>query len=170
MGEGHLYEQVPDVRSLRKDVPVGVAQLLTRMVSKRPQDRPSWDEVLRLLSEPSSSGTVTHPSVSAAVESAIARRQQEEAKHLGILQQQSDREKQVKLYGHSCEMLLESLKPLIEQFNKHFQRGQITCTKEWMANIYSVPSGMSIKFFFRAAKVRNKGEGRGNYRGRLDRR
>jgi eukaryotic-like serine/threonine-protein kinase len=144
----HLYEQCPDVRSLRKDVPVGVAQLLTRMVSKRPQDRPSWDDVLRLLSEPSSSGTVAHPSVSAAVESAIARRQQEEARHLGSLQQQSDRDKQVKLYGHSCEMLLESLKPLIEQFNKEFQHGQMTCTKEWMANIYSVPSGRSITINF----------------------
>ncbi len=140
--KAHLYEQCPDVRIARKEAPIGIAQLLTRMVSKRPQDRPLWDDVLRLLSEPSSSGTVPHPSVSAAVESAIARR-----RHLGTLQQQSDRETQVKLYGHSCEMLLESLKPLIEQFNQQFQYGQITCDKQWMANIYSVPSGRSIAIF-----------------------
>jgi len=144
----HLYEQCPDVRSLRKDVPSRVAQLLTRMVGKRPQDRPSWDDALRILSEPSSSSTTAHPSVSAAVESAIARRQQVEARRLGTLQQQSDRDKQVKLYAHSCEMLLESVKPLIEQFNQQFQHGQITYTKEWMANIYSVPSGGSITISF----------------------
>jgi serine/threonine protein kinase len=146
--KAHLYEQCPDVRSVRKDAPIGIAQMLTRMVSKRPQDRPSWDDVLRLLSEPSSSGIVPHPSVTAAVESALARRQQEEATHLGALQQQTDRERQVKLYGHSCDMLLESLKPLIEQFNQQFQHGQITCTKEWMANIYSVPSGRCITISF----------------------
>ena len=72
-----------------------------------------------------------------------------EARRLGTLQQQSDRDKQVKLYAHSCEMLLESVKPLIEQFNQQFQHGQITYTKEWMANIYSVPSGgiITISFF-----------------------
>lgn len=146
--KAHLYEQCPDVRTARKEAPLGIAQLLTRMVSKRPQDRPLWDDVLRILSEPSSSGTVPHPSVSAAVESAIARRQQEEARHLDTLQQQSDRERQVKLYAHSCEVLLESLKPLIEQFNQQFQHGRITCDKQWMANIYSVPSGRSISISF----------------------
>jgi eukaryotic-like serine/threonine-protein kinase len=146
--KAHLYQPCPDVRSERKDVLISVAQLLTRMVSKRPQDRPSWDEILRILSEPNSSDAVTHPSVSAAVESAIARRRQEEASHLGMLQQQSDREKQVKLYAHSCEMLLESLKPVIEQFNQQFQHGQIKCNKEWTASIYRVPSGQSISISF----------------------
>lgn len=147
--KAHLYEQCPDVRSARKDVPVGVAQLLTRMVGKRPQDRPTWDEVLRLLSEPNSSGgTVPHPSVSAAVEAAIVRREQAEAKHLSALQQQSERERQVNLYGHSCEALLESLKPLIEQFNQQFQHGQITCDRLAWANNYSIPSGRTITISF----------------------
>jgi hypothetical protein len=146
--KAHLYEQCPDVRSARKDVPIGIAQLLTRMVSKRPQDRPLWDDVLRLLTEPNSGGTAPHPSVSAAVEAAIARREQEEAKHLSALQQQSERERQVNLYGHSCEMLLESLKPLIEQFNGQFQHGQITCDRLAWANNYSVPSGRTITISF----------------------
>lgn len=147
--KAHLYEQCPDVRNLRKDVPIGVAQLLTRMVSKRPQDRPSWDDVLKLLSEPSSgSGTVTHPSVSAAVEAAIVRRQQDETMRLGKLQQQSDREKQVELYGYSCSILLKSLDPVVEQFNELFQHGRITFAQDWTANNYSVPSGKSIRIFF----------------------
>jgi len=65
------------------------------MVSKRPQDRPSWDEVLRLLSEPDDTSIVPHPSVSAAVEAAIARREEEEAKHLSTLHQESERGRMV---------------------------------------------------------------------------
>jgi eukaryotic-like serine/threonine-protein kinase len=149
--KAHLYEQCPDVRSVRKDVPIGIAQLMNRMVSKRPQDRPPWDDVLKILSEPSSngSGSVPHPSVSAAVESAIARQQQGEAIHLATLQKQSEHERGVKLYGHSCETLLESLKPIIQQFNQQFQHGQITYDKQWMANVYNIPTGhnISISFF-----------------------
>ena len=146
--KAHLYEQCPDIRSARKDVPIGIAQLLSRMVSKRPQDRPPWDEVLRLLSEPISSSTIPHPSVSAAVEAAIARREKEEAEHLSALQQQSERERTANLYRHSCEMLLESLKPLIEQFNSQFQHGKIVCDSLGWANNYSVPSGRTITISF----------------------
>jgi serine/threonine protein kinase len=127
--KAHLYEPCPDIRSARKDVPVGIAQLLSRMVSKRPQDRPAWDEVLKLLSEPNNSSTIPHPSVSAAVEAAIARREREEAKLLSAFQQQSERERTANLYSHSCEMLLESSQPLIEQFNRQFQHGKITCER-----------------------------------------
>ncbi len=146
--KAHLYEPCPDVRSARKDVPIGIAQLVTRMVSKRPQDRPSWDDVLSFLSEPNSSDTAPHPSVAAAVEAALARRKKEEGRHLSALQQQSERERQVNLYAHSCEMLLASLKTVIEQFNRQFQHGQITCDRQWAANIYSIPSGRSITITF----------------------
>jgi hypothetical protein len=104
--------------------------------------------VLRLLSEPNSSDTAPHPSVAAAVEAALARREKEEVRHLSALQQQSERKRQVNLYANSCEMLLASLKPLIEQFNEQFQHGQITCDRQWAANIYSIPSGRSITITF----------------------
>lgn len=146
--KAHLYEQCPDVRSARKDVPIGVSQLLSRMVSKRPQDRPPWDEILKHLSEPNIIGTVAHPSVSAAVEAAIARREKEEAKHLSALEQQSERQRTANLYRHSCETLLESLKPLIEQFNSQFQHGKITCESLGWANNYNVPSGSTISILF----------------------
>lgn len=123
--------------------------MLSRMVSKRPQDRPSWDEVLKLFSKPNTSSAVAHPSVSAAVEAAIARLEKEEAQHLSALQQQSERQRTANLYRHSCETLLESLNPLMEQFNRQFQHGKITCESLGRANHYSVPSGptISISFF-----------------------
>src|SRR3984893_5363368 len=42
--KAHLYQQCPDVRTFRNEVPLSIAQLLSRMVSKKPTDRPFWDE------------------------------------------------------------------------------------------------------------------------------
>jgi serine/threonine protein kinase len=42
--KAHLYQQCPDVRTLRNEVPLSIAQLLSRMVSKRPEERPLWDD------------------------------------------------------------------------------------------------------------------------------
>lgn len=158
--KAHLYEQCPDVRDTRKDISIRIGQLLSRMVSKRPQDRPSWDEVLRLLTEPDNSRMVPHPSVSAAVESAIARQKREEAKQLTASHRDSERERTVSLYRHSCEMFLESLKPLVEQFNNQFQHGKITCESLGWANNYSVPSGRTITVsFFEPRTTRMKVRG-----------
>jgi serine/threonine protein kinase len=48
----HLYEVCDDVRKQRSEVSIGLAQLLARMVAKRPQERPDWDEILHLISQP----------------------------------------------------------------------------------------------------------------------
>src|SRR6266481_6019099 len=47
--KAHLYQQCANVRTSRNDVPLSIAQLLSRMVGKRPDDRPNWDEVLNVL-------------------------------------------------------------------------------------------------------------------------
>ena len=61
--KAHLFEQCPDVREMRKEVPLSLAQLLSRMVSKRSTDRPLWDEVLNILTRPESSSWSTPKSV-----------------------------------------------------------------------------------------------------------
>src|SRR5207253_1913519 len=48
----HLFQQCPEVRSIRSEVPLSISQLLTRMVSKKPEQRPAWDEVLTILTQP----------------------------------------------------------------------------------------------------------------------
>jgi hypothetical protein len=94
------------------------------------------------------------------VETAIARREKEEARHLSALQQQSEHEREINLYRHSCEMLLESLKPIIDQFNRQYQHGQITCDSLGLTNIYGVPSGQSITIsFFEPKKSKIKVRG-----------
>ncbi len=122
----HLYEQCADVRTLRNEVPISIAQLASRTVSKRPSDRPQWDEVLMILTQPETRNAADHPSVKAAVEAVISRKQKDEEKSLKARQQETEREKQLALYQYSCDVLLQQLTPAVQQFNREFQHGQIT--------------------------------------------
>ena len=146
--KAHLYQSCPDVRSLRNEVPLSIAQLLSRMVSKRPGDRPFWDEVLKILSQPEIESPTKNPTVMAAVEAAVARNQELQRKELLARAQQDERERQLGLYRYSCGALLEQLNPVIEQFNREFQHGQITQRGDAGGIIFSIPHGQSIQLAF----------------------
>ena len=66
----HLFSVCPDIRKLRPDISTVIAQLASRMVNKRPQDRPSWEEVLTILSSSEDSPPQSDP-IASAVEIAI---------------------------------------------------------------------------------------------------
>jgi len=158
--QAHFYQTVPDVRTLRHDLPLSIAQLLSRMIGKRPSDRPPWDEVLKILSQPDAQQATDHPSVKAAVDAVIARRQKEEQENLRTLQKQNERSKQVAIYSYSCESLLKQLQPIVEQFNRDSQHGKITVDRRTGPfTTYQIPSGprITITFFepnFARIKVR----------------
>lgn len=141
----HLYQQCPNVRTSRNDVPLSIAQLLSRMVSKRPDDRPYWDEVLNVLSQPSAVSAAKNQTVTAAVEAAVARIEHEKRKELELLAQQDKRQTQLDLYRYSYAILLAQLDPVIEQFNQEFQYGQITRHEEMGTMFYRIPEGQSIQ-------------------------
>ncbi len=144
----HLYETCA-VRAGRAEVPVSLAQLLSRLVAKRPQDRPEWDEILRILSdrgiEPPASG---HVAITQAVASAVAKRQDEERRQLESARKAKEAETQHLLYSHSCKELLERLLPSIEQFNREFQLGRIEIREEYGVTYYRLPTGNSIQVSF----------------------
>jgi serine/threonine protein kinase len=156
--KAHLYQQCPDVRTLRNEAPLSIAQLLSRMANKRPNERPSWDEILNVLSQPEIGSSIKNPTVTAAVEAAVARSQELQKKELEARARQDDRDEQLGLYRYACGTLLEQLNPVIEQFNQEFQRGQITRRSDPMI-IYDIPLGQSIQVFFfepkRGIKIRN---------------
>jgi len=141
--KAHLYQQCPDVRTIRSDVPLSIAQLLSRMVSKRPSERPFWDEVLRVLSQPDTASSTKNPTVVAAVEAAVARNRELQKKELAQRAQQDQREQELTLYRYACGELLEKFDPIIEQFNQQFQHGQITRRGD-AGIVYDVPLGQSI--------------------------
>jgi eukaryotic-like serine/threonine-protein kinase len=150
----HLYQQCPDVRSLRSEVPLSIAQLLSRMVAKRADDRPDWDEILKILSAPSvnNSNSVLHPSVAAAVEAAVeaavAREQQEQKRQLATNAQQNEIQERLSRFRYSCETLLERFNALVEEFNQGFQHGKIAREKSGWGIAYNVPQGSRINVSF----------------------
>jgi hypothetical protein len=143
--KAHLYQPCPDVRISRNDLPLSIAQLLSRMVGKRPDDRPFWDEVLNVLSQPSAVSAAKNPTVTAAVEAAVARKEQEKKKELELQAQQDKRQTQLDLYRYSYAALLAQLDPVVEQFNQEFQYGQITRAEEMGTMFYRIPEGQSIQ-------------------------
>jgi serine/threonine protein kinase len=146
--KAHLYQQCPDVRTLRQEVPLPTAQLLSRMVSKRPNTRPYWDEVLNVLSQPEVGSAKRNPTVTAAVEAAVAQQQELQRKELESRAQQDDHEKRLQLYRYACSELLEQLNPVVEQFNQEFQHGQMTRRGDAGVIIYQIPLGQSIEVAF----------------------
>lgn len=155
----HLYEQCPDVRGLRSEVPLSIAQLLSRMVEKKASDRPYWDEVLKLLTEPQTETHQINSTVTAAVEAAVARKEQLQRKEMQARAQQDERQKQLGLYRYACAALLEKWDPIIEQFNRDFQYGEIKRSGVGNPIIYDIPLAQSIQVGFfepkRGIKIRN---------------
>ena len=161
--KAHLYQQCPDVRTLRSDVPLSIAQLLSRMVGKRPGDRPYWDEVLKVLSQPEINSSTKNPTVTAAVEAAVAHNRELQKKELEARAAQDDSEKHRGLYRYACGALLEELNPVIEQFNQEFQHGKITRDGLASATVYHVPQGQNVQLTFfeprkSGIKIRGNGE------------
>jgi serine/threonine protein kinase len=145
----HLYEACPDVRSQRSDAPLSIVQLISRMVAKRPQDRPEWDEVLRILSDPAIEPVGTgHPAITEAIASALAKRQEQERQNLESARKAREAETQRFLYSHSCRALLERLRPAVEQFNREFQLGRIEVAEEYGVTYYQLPTRRSIHLIF----------------------
>ena len=165
--KAHMYEPCPDVRKIRAEVPLPLAQLLSRMVSKRPDDRPLWDEVLNILTKPDVSGAPQNPLVSEAVEAAVSKKQQLDSEALKQAEKLRERQTQLNLYRYSCTSLLDSFDPLIEQFNKAFQHGQVTREDSSPTTTYRVPLGDNIQVTFYQPNW-HQGEGWRNYRRWLD--
>ena len=155
----HLFQPAADARSTRSEVPLSIAQLLSRMVAKRPDERPTWDESLRILSQPEAAGAAKRPAVNAAVQAALARKEKEQKEQLKSMAQQKERENEVELYRYSCDKLLQDLQPVVEEFNQQFQHGQITIARELGSTLYRIPLGRRIELTFfqpqRGIKIRD---------------
>ncbi len=147
--KAHLYEACPDVRTQRHELPISLAQLLSRMVAKRPQDRPGWEEILKILSDPAiEPPTNRHVAITEAVASAVAKRQEEERRQLESARKEKEAETQRLIYSHSCKALLECLLQPVEQFNREFQMGRIEVGEEYGITYYRLPTGNSIQVSF----------------------
>lgn len=144
----HLFAICPDVRKLREDVGLPLAQLLARMVAKRPQDRPAWDEVLGIVA--SSDEPPPNPSrVAGAVEAALTREQEIRKATLAAAEAAEREAQKEELYHHSCERLVELFDRIIAEFNSQYQHGRIEVQRgHRTGRTYRLPTGGAIECEF----------------------
>jgi len=150
----HLFTRPPNVGSQRKELPPELSQLVTRMVAKRPQDRPDWDEVLRRLSG-SESPREDSPAISRLVELATSRQTEAEKRELERKRHGEAATERNLLYNHSCGELLSVFDGVADRFNKGFQLGQISIQRFEGGSVsirpartYHIPTAGSITCAF----------------------
>jgi hypothetical protein len=102
------------------------------MGAKRPQDRPNWEEILRILSHPNAEPPKrAFPAISVAISAAIARaRRIQEKRSLQEAEKAREKERVLGLYINSCETVLARIEPVVDQFNQQFQREKITVIRD----------------------------------------
>lgn len=122
--DAHLFRHCPDVRGSRDDVPSAMAQLLLRMVDKRPAKRPEWDDVISILT-----GTAEfinkQSAVDSAIEVAVRRAREIEEQRLAEELRANKEARQQALYEYSCQQVLSEFHEVTQEFNKGFQSGSI---------------------------------------------
>jgi serine/threonine protein kinase len=144
--KAHLFSPAPDIRTLRDDVPRPLAQLLSRMVAKRPADRPDWEEVIQIVSStgadnPGSEG------LSSIVERAVARQASAEKNRLAEAEKQAHIREMQELYLVSFEQMVGRWEEVVDAFNAEFQGGMIRKrTKSRTKLAYDLPNATSIIF------------------------
>lgn len=121
----HLFEAPQDIRSNRDDAPRPLAQLLLRMTGKRPADRPSWDEVISVLSSSGENGEESED-LSQIVDKAIERREKVEKARLAEEQRRSAEQDVERLYEVAFEQLVARWDAIMESFNTEYQGNRIT--------------------------------------------
>lgn len=84
--QAHLFSICEDVRRSRNEVSSSWAHLLSRMTSKRANDRPEWDEIVGILDKSAELHREAEESISSiltnAVDAAVQTRQQRESRKL----------------------------------------------------------------------------------------
>lgn len=124
------------------------------MTAKRPQERPEWDEILKILSDPATEPSpirseAISQAIKTAVSSAISKKQEQEKKELAKAHEREEWERFLGLYRHSCEGLLLRFRPLVDQFNESYQFGKIRIQQsqsfsEIPSAVYLLPTGAQI--------------------------
>jgi eukaryotic-like serine/threonine-protein kinase len=163
----HLFEPCPNLHVIRPDLGIAIAQLVDRMAAKRPDERPDWEEVLRILTTPDAIlGGSDLPSVDRAVQAAIRRKQEQDKVNLRSEEESLDAERKTKLYFHACEELLTKFEAVVASFNSKFQHGTIKVSRRTglfdqpREVDYAIPGGRTIivRFFLgQETRVRVRG-------------
>lgn len=125
--DAHLYAGPDDLATKYPHIPLELRQLLPRMVAKRPQERPDWTEIIRILQTEAVPVLPTaSPLILGAVEAAARARDQAEAARAKAEKEQADAAQRLRLYEHACRELVTMADTAVAEFNSLYQGGSIT--------------------------------------------
>ncbi|MGC2162645.1 MAG: serine/threonine-protein kinase [Silvibacterium sp.] len=143
----HLTVIPKSLRIVRPEIGLAIAQLVDRMMSKRPENRPQWDEVLQRLNSTIQT-SVTDSGLAAAISSAVKRKEERERQAAEGERQRMENQRRENLYKTSCELLINTWQEVVDEFNAQFQGGQIEVLRRPNDTIYRLAGHSQINCFF----------------------
>lgn len=143
----HLVSIPKSLRIVRPEVGLVITQLIDRMMSKRPEDRPEWSEVLQRLNSTNPTLATSSP-LASVVSLAMKRREERERQSAEGQKQRMESQRREDLYKTSCELLINAWQEVVEEFNAQFQGGQIEVLRRPNDFIYRLAGHNQINGFF----------------------
>ncbi len=141
----HLFEQLPDVRHHRSDVPKHIAELIGKMIKKRPEDRPEWNKVLNVLDKAQVESNRSNAKIMAAVQALTEKSREVERQRLAEEERVRQKENEAQLYGAAWKELVATLGESVTDFNFEAET-PIEIAYPFSASypVYRIPHGRSI--------------------------
>jgi eukaryotic-like serine/threonine-protein kinase len=124
----HLLEPPTDLRTLRKDAPADLVQLMTQMLEKNPARRPTWAAIVERVAGPTAPAA-GGPDVAALVQKATTRFQEATAAILRAKEEQERKAERTALLGQAFLEPLEQLRGVVEAFNGASALGRLALQK-----------------------------------------
>jgi eukaryotic-like serine/threonine-protein kinase len=147
--EKHLYEPLPDVRSIRNDLPIGLIEMISKMANKRSKDRyQSADEVLAVIKAVSNTNTSNDSNLESLLAKAHNKLKETEETQLKANKETELRVAFQKNLNYSITQLFNQFKSTVEELNRSLQRGHIIIREN--TNI----AAESLELSFLSRKVR----------------
>jgi serine/threonine protein kinase len=150
----HLFEVPKDVRALREDLPVGIVQVVMRLMAKRAADRFSnWEDVraplLRGAEQPEPAGqAVPDATTVRLLEASTHLHRKQEAERLEAERAASQRQREESLDDYQREQLVTELKSAVELFNAQSSLGSIHMSSRGDEVVFDLPGGRWVKVRF----------------------
>jgi len=114
----HLTKVADDPRKQNPDLPLWLVQLVSKMISKRPQDRySSWDEVIERCKETREGSTVSID-VSTLVQRVVASHEKEEQARLRAEQERRKEVEFLRVIEYSFGEITSAVMQIVDTFNK----------------------------------------------------
>jgi hypothetical protein len=153
--DAHLSGQPAGLSETRTDLSSALQQIVTRMIAKRSQDRPDWDEIIATLDN-ANADTITEASpVAGAVLAAIRQQERAEAARLAAERAADSARNAHTIYERSCRSLVEQFDRLAHDFNRLYQGGAIRIGSDSGSHVlagvgrrYELPTGENVTVTF----------------------